>query len=94
MYCYKCSREIALDERPRRQDICPDCSAYLHVCLNCRFYDVKAPNQCREPMSVPVKDKDIGNVCHYFEPSNEKPDIQSKRKMDDSRQKLEDLFKK
>jgi hypothetical protein len=94
MYCYKCSREIVLEVRPRREDICPDCSAYLHCCFNCRFYDVKAPNQCREPMAVPVKEKDLGNVCHYFESSREKPDIQQKRKMDESRRKLDDLFKK
>jgi len=93
MYCYKCGREID-DNRPLRQDTCPDCRAYLHSCFNCKFYDVKSPNQCREPMSVPVKDKDQSNVCHYFEPTKEKPDLQHKRKMDEARQKLDDLFKK
>lgn len=94
MFCYKCSREIVIDYRPRREDTCPDCLAYLHCCRNCQFYDVRSPNQCREPMAVPVKEKDQANVCHYFEPSKTKPNQTEKRHRDDARKKLEDLFKK
>lgn len=94
MYCYKCGREIILDIRPRREDLCPDCKAYLHCCRNCRFYDLRSPNQCREPMATPVIEKEIANACHHFEASKAKAELQEKRKMQDARKKLDDLFKK
>jgi len=93
MYCFKCGREID-DNRPTSKDICPDCRAYLHCCFNCRFYDVKAPNQCRERVAVPVKEKYMANVCLYFEPTKVKPDLREKKRMDDARKRLDDLFRK
>ncbi|MBN1349349.1 hypothetical protein JXJ21_08065 [candidate division KSB1 bacterium] len=93
MNCFKCGMEIQLDIKPRSKDTCSRCDSYLHCCYNCRFYDVKAPNQCREPMAIPQKDKDLGNNCHYFEIRKDKP-TDTKRQMDDARKKLEDLFKK
>jgi hypothetical protein len=94
MYCHKCGREILLDERPRREDVCPDCLSYLHCCYNCRLFDERAPNQCHEPMAVPVKEKDLSNACHHFEPSEKKADLRRKQRMDDARKKLDDFFKK
>jgi phage FluMu protein Com len=42
---------------------CERCSADLHVCLTCRFYDRYAENQCRETIADPVSNKDKRNLC-------------------------------
>lgn len=93
MYCHSCSRELNLAGKPGVRDLCPHCSAYLHCCYHCRFYDANAYQQCREPQAEFVKEKDKGNHCEYFEVSNRPPG-----KVDDraavARQKLEQLFKK
>ena len=94
MFCFQCGLEIQLDEKPRYNDICPRCDSYLHCCLNCRFYHKTAPNQCREPMAIPQKEKDIAGNCHYFEVRKDKKQVDHRKNMDDARKKLEDLFKK
>lgn len=47
---------------------CERCSADLHVCLNCRFYDRYVENQCREDAADPVANKDRRNLCEYWKP--------------------------
>lgn len=93
MWCFQCGREIDIVGRPHRQETCPECLSYLHCCRNCRFYDIMAPKQCREPMSIPVKEKEGGNACHYFQASETKPGLKDKQNRNSSRQKLDDLFK-
>lgn len=51
----------------QRTDSCGRCFSDLKVCLNCRFYDASAPNQCREPEVDPVVDKHKANFCEFFE---------------------------
>jgi len=92
MFCFNCGTEIQLDRRATRQDSCPRCMSYVRCCRNCRFYDPGAHNQCREPQSSWVKDKESANFCDYFEPSSEKP-VGNTRKAD-AMQKLNELFKK
>jgi len=43
-------------------------------------------------MSIPVKEKEGGNACHYFQASEVKPGLRDKQNRDSSRQKLDDLF--
>ena len=93
MFCFKCGLEIQLDEKPRSRDTCPRCDSYLHACYNCRLYDIKAPNQCREPTAIPQREKDHGNNCLHFEIREGKV-LDDKKQMSDARKKLDDLFKK
>ncbi|MCD6165710.1 hypothetical protein J7K19_03250 [bacterium] len=96
MSCYKCGVEISLpgNDKPRRQDLCPKCSAPLHCCRNCRFYDPKAYHQCREPQAEWVRDKEIANFCEYFELGKGKTDQAAQKRREEARKKLESLFKK
>lgn len=64
--CYQCQNEIELSERVGRKDICPFCGADLHCCRNCKFYDESAHNQCKEPNSEWVSDREKSNFCDYF----------------------------
>jgi len=64
--CYSCNKKILVVEKPGRSETCPHCEADLRCCLNCRFYDPKSSNQCRETQAERVLDKDRGNFCEYF----------------------------
>lgn len=64
--CHKCKKEIEIEGKVGREELCPYCKSYLHCCLNCRFYDEYAHNKCREPRSEWVSDRERGNFCGYF----------------------------
>ena len=89
--CYRCGFTVALD-RVGARDTCERCHAYLHCCRNCEFYEVGAHNDCREPSSEPVVDKEAGNFCDYFRfgPARGAP----APKAADARAKLDSLFRK
>lgn len=97
MRCHNCSTSIEV--RPgtpiARHAECPTCAAELHCCLNCRFYDAAAPNQCREPQAEWVARKERANFCGFFTPQTEgegkRPPKTSK---ETARDQLKRLFKK
>jgi len=93
MFCFQCGKEIKIDRQPGRNDICQSCHAYLHCCRNCRFYDVKAHHECREPQAEWVQDKTAGNFCDYFEAASSPPAVSTDRAAE-ARRKLEELFRK
>jgi len=64
--CHHCGREVKLLAELQRTDGCPFCYSDLKCCLNCRFFDPGAPNQCREPMVEPVVEKAKANFCEFF----------------------------
>ena len=55
--CYRCGASLeALSLPISRQDECPECSNYLHVCKMCVYYDERVPRQCREDGAEDVRD--------------------------------------
>ena len=69
--CYRCGASLAELTPPlSRQDECPSCTVYLHVCRMCVFFDPAVPKQCREDDAdeVKVQDKEKSNFCDYFKP--------------------------
>lgn len=91
--CVFCGREIELIYRQvGRRDECEFCGRDLHVCLQCRFYDRSAHNQCKESQSPYVCDKEKSNFCEFFELGR---DVENEKKVEnDIKKKLEGLFKK
>jgi hypothetical protein len=93
MKCWNCSTEIGTKERIGFRDHCPACDRALHSCRNCDFYDPSFNNQCREPMTERVVDKERQNFCEYFTPRKAaaaaRPPVASA-----ARDKLEALFKR
>jgi hypothetical protein len=63
--CHRCSAEVGVSAVGVR-DVCERCSAYLHCCRNCEFYEPGVHNDCREPNAEVVADKEQGNFCDYF----------------------------
>ena len=90
--CHACKKVLELEDKVGRQQTCPECSAYLRCCLNCRFYDASAYNECREPQADRVVDKEQGNFCDYFEPTTD--NHQQETAADEAKQALDSLFKK
>jgi hypothetical protein len=90
--CFKCKKELSLGREISRRDACPFCSADLHCCLNCRFYDRSAPKQCREPQADLVREKDKANFCDFFVFSEASSG--SAGEAGASRKALDDLFRK
>jgi len=93
MRCYSCKNEMVLAGKPGRRETCPKCAAYLHCCRNCRFYDLNAHHQCREPQAEFVENKEMGNFCDCFEAAAAAAAGGSDR-ASEARKKLEALFGK
>jgi hypothetical protein len=92
--CHACKApwDGAPGTQPGRNETCSKCGMDLHVCLNCRFYDPAAHNECRSPTTEPVRDKDKRNFCDEFEFADRAlggPDIRP----EDTKKKWDDLFK-
>lgn len=93
MHCFSCQKDVRLEEKVGFRDECAHCGADLHVCLNCRFYDAAAYNECREPQAERVVDKERANFCEYFQPGTSSgPPVRDAAA--DAKKKLAALFKK
>jgi len=95
MRCFSCNASIELGsaERIGFSDCCERCGADLHVCLNCRFHDPSAYNECRESSAERVRDRDRANRCEYFS-SGDRAGAEAGSARDADRSALDDLFKK
>jgi len=90
--CHACGHGSNFEASLGRQDLCPECRAYLHCCMNCRFYDPSAYNECRETMAERVVEKETANFCDYFEAGESGNSGQDEREA--AKQALAGLFKK
>ncbi len=68
MICAHCAKKIEPLLPIGRRDACPLCDGDLHVCLQCRFHEPGAHNDCRETRAERVVDKERSNFCDWFEP--------------------------
>jgi predicted RNA-binding Zn-ribbon protein involved in translation (DUF1610 family) len=91
--CHKCDEPI-VEGYSSIRDVCPKCGSDLHVCKNCVFFDPMSYNECREPQSEWVGDKEKNNFCDYYRFKVEKRGGNSKGDVDEAKQRLEALFKK
>lgn len=91
--CYRCGASLSALSLPlSRRDQCPDCSADLHVCKMCRFFDRTVPRQCREDGAEDVTEKERPNFCDWFKPTAGAFDPAGKSEGDAARAALADLF--
>ena len=91
--CFSCKRELEVGEKTGRTETCPFCNADLHCCLNCRFYDPAAYNQCREPQAERVVEKDRSNFCDYFSFRDASATEAKKGRVQEKKNPLDGLFK-
>ena len=64
--CHACGNPVEAGGTIGRADTCSACDADLHCCLNCRYYDEGAYNDCSETQAERVVDKERSNFCDYF----------------------------
>ena len=91
MKCHRCGAPLEIDPRSMRA-VCGACTAWVHCCRNCDFYQPGANNDCREPSAERVADKEAGNFCDWFRPGSAggRPSDAA----DDARARLARLFGK
>jgi hypothetical protein len=62
----------SIDGVVSRSASCDGCGAELRCCLNCRFHDKSAYNECAEPSAERILEKGRANFCDYFAPGSSK----------------------
>lgn len=93
-HCYNCNEPIELSSSGTvgRKEECPACREDLHCCMNCKFYDQAAYNECAETQAERVLEKTRGNFCDYFSFQDGSSDSKNSQKSDTLKD-LDSLFK-
>ena len=92
MSCFSCEKEIEIPSEYSRREECPSCSADIHSCKNCEFYDTSSYNECRESSAEVSTEKERANHCDYFHVNTKGRD--GKDSKEDLLSEAEALFKK
>lgn len=92
MHCFFCKGKIDIGDKVGREDVCPHCGRDLKCCMQCKFYDAHAYNDCREVSAERVVDKERANFCDYFVPRGASRG--SINPAQEARKALEALFKR
>jgi hypothetical protein len=87
--CARCQDEVTLD-RVVRSSTCRGCGAYLHSCVNCRFYSPGRHNDCSEPQAELVSDKTGANFCDFFVMADR--DSPGRERGSEARKRFDELF--
>jgi hypothetical protein len=93
LHCFRCGASLeALSLPLSRQDQCPQCARYLHVCRLCEYYDPHVAKQCREDDAEEVTDKEKPNFCDWFRPAPGRFDDRADSAASRAEQQLASLF--
>jgi hypothetical protein len=92
--CAFCQKPLNFEKKPSRREECPHCGRDVCCCLNCRFYDQGAHNQCREPQAEWVSNKEKANFCDFFVLADRESKAAALNEKDRAMTRLEQLFKK
>src|SRR5262245_3790503 len=93
LQCQTCGAPVPYDEPIPRDAECGKCRTDLRCCRNCRHYDPRMNNECRETQADPVVEKTRRNFCEYFYFSRETfLERKTGRKAAEARAKLDELF--
>ncbi len=92
--CHACGAvwEDEVKKQPGPKDICGGCSAYLHCCLNCLYYEPGVHNDCYIPTTEWVGDKAGCNFCDEFTFADAADAGTETRPGDSARNALDELF--
>lgn len=100
--CQSCGAPVRVPDPVPRDAECESCRHDIRSCRNCRHYDLRYNNGCKETEAEPVADKERRNFCEYFDlnpasftgaPGAPNP-VATRTRADDARAKLEALFRK
>ena len=89
--CWNCgAAQVELVLPVSRRADCPSCRAELHCCRQCRHYAPGRSEQCAEDRAEPPSNKEVANVCEWFEPLGGLAGVE--RAEDRARANLDALF--
>ena len=95
LQCHFCGAPITIGEPIPRDGECESCGHDLRCCRNCRHYDPRYHNECRETEAELVVDKQRRNFCEYLHYSAESfSGARGTDRAAAAKAKLEALFKK
>ena len=93
LVCWRCGASLKDLPQPITRLIqCTACSADLHVCKLCRYYNPRLHQKCDHDMAEPAREIDIANFCDYFTPRPDAYQPLEASKTDAARAQLEALF--
>jgi hypothetical protein len=92
--CHACGAAGVPDDPVPRESTCERCGADLRACRNCRHWDVRHHNECRETEADPVSDKTRRNFCEFFDYSTAPFAAPATDRAAEARARLEAMFKK
>jgi hypothetical protein len=90
--CWHCGRALTAADFGRETN-CPGCSKPTRVCRNCRHFAPGRPNDCVEPMTEPILEKERANFCELFEPTQNTAGSAPGSEAEDLLKAAESLFK-
>ncbi len=61
--CSACGIKNEILEKVGFREVCSSCDAWLHACVNCRFWE---KSSCTEPSAEKVRDPEGQNFCEWF----------------------------
>ena len=64
--CFSCKKKLLFVEAIGRTSECQHCGNDVRVCKNCQFYSANAYNECTEPQSERILEKERSNYCDFF----------------------------
>ncbi|MES9906052.1 MAG: hypothetical protein ABW168_25670 [Sedimenticola sp.] len=64
--CWNCGRNLESNDFGR-ETLCRVCHKPTRVCRNCLWYAPAFANQCKEPVTERVVEKERANFCAFFE---------------------------
>jgi len=93
--CAMCGGRLPLSfDEVRLDSQCPSCSADLHSCKNCVFFNPTSRFECEQPIAGRISPKDKRAHCEYFEIRSSVEKITTNTQTTvDPRQAFENLFK-
>ena len=97
--CSECSERVANPDEVEFAATCRNCSAALHSCRNCTYFDPAAENECRVEGVARVAKKRASNECPSWKPAKIVDLMGSSGKgappdpSEEARRALDDLFK-
>jgi len=92
MNCAFCGEKLNIEGKVMRGDTCTHCGRDLRCCVQCKFYDPHAYNDCREVMAERIADNERANTCEYYVLKGSSGGTGDRRV--EAKKALEALFKK
>lgn len=91
--CWKCGKEILLEEPISRGSECSICHSDLHCCKNCIYYSLGSHYDCHETIDEIIVDKEKSNFCDSFKVKrNFLTDENERIKKEKAKKALDSLF--